>query len=137
MQTTLTHPKLIATITLSKGDILNIDGITFPVTEDCKMRVKGVDTSEGYADFQIAECGGVIVSQYVVECPAITLHDLQDQFVNDRRNELGEKEVWMDTWTDIGGHYITVNQQIVAFLRNGFGDGRYTLRFREGSHYRS
>ena len=117
MQTTLTHPKLIATITLSKGDILNIDGITFPVTEDCKMRVKGVDTSEGYADFQIAECGGVIVSQYVVECPAITLHDLQDQFVNDRRNELGEKEVWMDTSINVGVALIQEDGLIISSIK--------------------
>lgn len=137
------------TIQLKAGKTLYIGGYEFPVTEDCSITISGKDITGSYGEKEVANCGGIMVQDYEVDCPAIkksTLNPLAGYEVGNYKVD-GQPVFCIKTSTDIGGHQIFIgdraegsdllsNIQVLAFLHNGFGDGNYTLRFIDGCHFR-
>ncbi|HMM12466.1 MAG TPA: hypothetical protein PKE03_10270 [Bacteroidales bacterium] len=131
----------LKTVKLLKGQTLIIDFIYFEVKQDCDLVIKGVDISHIYPhnDF-------ICVADYFIQCPAIINNKQVQACKRGYSTEMYkhadslEPIACISTFTDIGGHYISVayngNLNTVAFLSNGFGDGRYTLRFINGYHIR-
>ena len=130
------------TIPLVKGQTLSIGGYRFPVTEDCSITISGKDDSSYYSKEQVEGYGGCMVSSYSIQCPAIII----DESFNRCGYWTGET-FCIRTSTEIGGHTVRVginvgddeplkDSKCIAFLHNGFGDGNYTLRFKNGQHIR-
>lgn len=113
---------------LKKGQELTIEFFTFPVKEDCTLVISGKDISQIYGNRQPS------FSNYLLESPAIQLDSIDPLF--GYSPEQNPSARYISTNTDIGGHYVYLDGKVIAFLSNGFGDGRYTLRFEEGKHYR-
>lgn len=135
--------KELKRVQLEKGQILVVDFIRFDVVENCELVIKGDDISNYYPSRDF-----VSVAKYSIECDAIIINDE----INSRKRLVRENLIHPDgrvepiacvsTATDIGGHFVYITDTDdklhipVAFLHNGFGDGRYTLRFVNGRHFR-
>lgn len=131
-------------INLNQGSTLVIAGYEFPISNACTLKLSGTDISEHYTTEQVEWFGGLILQNYDIECEAILKsclypangYESENYLVND------QKVLQINHHTEIGGHFVylkengTENLKPIAFLHNGFGDGRYTLRFIDGVHFR-
>lgn len=90
------------------------------VNSDCQLKLDGANIDSVIAEILRRE--SVATCNYV---PSLCGYNVTAPFgiIEDQR-----------TYTDIGGHYLEVlrgdKQYQIVHLHNGFGDGRYTLRFR-------
>lgn len=103
-------------LSLKKGDVITIDN-DFIVSKDSTLKIYG-DISELTGMSSDAN-GNELSKGYHFVYDYKVLHDDIDG-------------VHYKTYTDIGGTGLYINGEEIVHLHNGFGDGRYTMRFSKG-----
>lgn len=116
---------------ISKGDVILIDGdLEFISDKDCEFLLYG-DEIESFGQEKIA------VKNYYVKCDAIDLDTISKKGYFTKLEKVNNENLFIvDSSTDVGGFYIFINKEKIAFCHNGFGDGNYRLKFTQGNLYR-